>query len=465
LLVITPFALGAESTSSSTGPFGAPDDEAVAKATQLIKSTFAREYVAATTITARAALAQRLLKEAVDTKENTAARYALLIEARDLAAKSADASTACKAIDLLAKAYGVAAGEMTLAALSTAARVALTPASQEALAHSALAAADAALGRDDYDLAGRFASLAEGVAAKTKKIVLLTDAQDKQKEVNWASGEYAKAKAALETLTVLPDDATAKAAAGKFKCLVKNDWEHGLPLLLESADAQFKLLAERDQAASTAGATVQAEIGDQWWELGNQYLQRARLACRTRAAHWYKLAAPKLSGLPKTLAERRLDEVDVARLRESHIEPGLAGEVFEGQEFAKSLDKRTDARLDFEWPKNAREGLPKESFSVRWSGYLRVPAAGRYTFSVLANEGARVYVDDKLVVEELKGTQKRKPTQGTSATLTEGMHPIRVEFWDGGGIAKIRLMWRTPGAAADEVIPAKAFVHEIGTGR
>jgi hypothetical protein len=446
------------------GPYGVPDDDAVAKATKLIKQTFAQDYAAATTLPLRATLARRLLKEAVDTRDETPERYALLCEARDLAAKSADAPTACRAIELLSQTYGVAAGEMTVTALSNASRVALTLPSQEALAHNAIAAADQALARDEYDTAARLASLAEAAAAKTQKIVLLTDAQDKRKEITWASQEYARAKSAMDLLTTQPDDADAKAAAGRFKCLVKNDWEHGLPLLLEGNDAQFKALAERDQAAITAGAAVQCEIADQWWTLGDQYLQRARLACRARAAHWYKLASPKLTGLPKTLAEKRLEEMDLMRLREMHLEPGLGGEVFEGQQFEKFLTVRVDPQLNFEWPAGKRDDLPKENFSIRWTGYLRVPATGKYVLLLHVNEGAKIYLDDKMVLEELKGSQKRKPTQAT-LNLTEGPHPMRVEFWDTGGQAKIRLLWQPPGAKGEEIIPARAFVHEAGTGR
>src|SRR4051812_28495269 len=60
------------------GPFGVPDDDAIAKATRLIKQTFAQDYAAATTLPQRATLAKRLLKEAVDTRDDTPARYALL---------------------------------------------------------------------------------------------------------------------------------------------------------------------------------------------------------------------------------------------------------------------------------------------------------------------------------------------------------------------------------------------------
>jgi len=449
---------GPDKTARPAGPFGIPNEEATAKATRLIKQTFAQEYFSATTLPQRAALAQRLLKEAQETPDDAPVRYVLLCEARDLGAKSADVFTACRAIELLSQLYGVAPGEMTVTALSAASHVAITPQNLEALTRSALAAADQAISRDEYELATRLAAIGEAAAIKTQKIVLITESQDKQKEISWAAKEFASAKAALETLTTKPEDPTAKAAAGRFKCLVKNDWEHGLPLLLECSDSSFKLLAEKDQAAATAGPKEQAEIGDQWWELGNQYLQRARFACQCRAVYWYRKAAPKLAGIPKTIAEKRIDESDLLSLRALHLERGLAGEVFDDAKFGKSFDHRTDGPIDFEWPHNSREGLPKESFSIRWAGQLRAPATGKYTLLIQVNEGAKIYIDDKLVLEELKGTQKRKPTTAT-IKLNEGMHPIRIEFWDTGGLAKIRLLWQTPGGKAEEVIPARAFVH------
>src|SRR5436190_13517800 len=88
-LMLCAAARGAERVPDA--PLGVPDDAAVARATKLIKQTFATEYGAAKTLPLQAALAQRLLKEAVDTKEDLAARYVLLCEARDLAARAAEA--------------------------------------------------------------------------------------------------------------------------------------------------------------------------------------------------------------------------------------------------------------------------------------------------------------------------------------------------------------------------------------
>jgi hypothetical protein len=464
VLAVALCARGAD-LAGGAAPLGVPDDAAVAKAAQMIKHTLAAEYLAATTMPGRAALAQRLLREAIDTRDDVVSRYALLCEARDLAAKSAESSTACRAIELLSQAYGVSAAEMTLAALMTANRVALTPASQESLALCAIAAADRAAGRDEYELAGRLAALGEAAAAKAKRIVLLTDAQDKVKEIAWAAREYAQAKGALEALANKPDDAAAKSAAGRYRCLVKNDWERGLPLLMDGTDAKYKELAERDQAAATADAAVQAEVADQWWALGETHLGRARLACRTRAAHWYKLAGPGLSGLPKTLADKRLDELDANRLREQRLAPGLLAEVFKDAQFQAAFDRRVDPAPAGDWPASGeRAGVPKDDFSIRWTGQLRAPASGKYTLALLVNEGARIYIDEKMVLEEAKGSQKRKPTQAT-ITLSEGMHAQRIEYWDTGGAAKFHLSWQPPGAKEETPIPAKAFVHEMTPGR
>jgi hypothetical protein len=454
LLLCSPCQAGEGSTV-----LGVPDEESVARATKLIRTTFAQEYASAVNLDLRAALARRLLKEALETRDDAVARYALLCETREMAAKSADAATACRAIDELVRLYGVAPGEMTLAALSAAARVALTVPNQETLARSAMAAADAALLRDEYDLAGRLAALADATAQRTKRIVLITDAQDKVKEITWATQEYHSARAAIERLTTSPDDARAKSAAGRFKCLVKNDWEHGLPLLREGTDAEYKALAEKDLAALTAPAGAQRETGDVWWDLGEKHLGRARLCCRSRAAYWYQRCVDKLTGLPKTVIEKRLEELEIARLHEMHMDPGLLGEYFAGEKFEKQIDQRVDGRLDLEWKDRTAAGLPKDAFSVRWTGYLRVPVGGKYSLGILVNEGARVYVDEKVVVEEAKGSNKRKPTSATVA-LSEGLHPIKVEYWDGGGQAKMKLFWAVPGkGAAEEIVPAKAFVH------
>jgi hypothetical protein len=106
-------------------------------------------------------------------------------------------------------------------------------------------------------------------------------------------------------------------------------------------------------------------------------------------------------------------------------------------------------------------GLPKDKFSIRWTGQFRVAAAGSHTLVLHVNQGAKVYIDDQLAIDEPDGSHKRNGQKHT-LNLTEGLHSIRVDYWDGGGLARVRLLWVTPGSPAEEPIPADAFYHEIG---
>lgn len=157
--------------------------------------------------------------------------------------------------------------------------------------------------------------------------------------------------------------------------------------------------------------------------------------------------------------------MDLARLRDRHLAPGLLAEFSPADKPGDLLARRVEAALDVEWKDAPGDGLPRDDFAVRLTGYLRVPATGSHTFHLLANEGARVFVDDKLVVEEPDGARKRKPTAGEPLRLTEGLHPLRVEFWDHGGLARLRVLWTTPDAATPIPIPPSALVHEIAAER
>src|SRR6185503_12478958 len=272
----------------------------------------------------------------------------------------------------------------------------------DALAHCAMAAADHAIVGDDYDLASRLAAIAEGAADRAKVITLIDDARRKIQEIAWARSEHDRAKTALETLTTSPDDRDAKSAAGRFRCLVKGDWERGLAMLIDGSDAAYRALAAADLAAVNADASAKAKTGNQWWDHGEKLPARARTCCRERAAYWYRQCVAKLSGFTKTSIEKRLEQLEQDRMRDLRLEPGLVAEIFAGESFSKPLKKRIDKELDFDWEgaPGDEEGLPKDKFSIRWTGHLRVATTGQHTLLLFVNQGARVFIDDQLVLEE-----------------------------------------------------------------
>jgi len=78
---------------------------------------------------------------------------------------------------------------------------------------------------------------------------------------------------------------------------------------------------------------------------------------------------------------------------------------------------------------------------------------------MMANTGVKLWVDEKLVFENANLARNRNGARIT-IKLDEQLHPIRVEFWDTSGTARMKLLWRKPGAVKDEVVPPSVFFHE-----
>lgn len=100
---------------------------------------------------------------------------------------------------------------------------------------------------------------------------------------------------------------------------------------------------------------------------------------------------------------------------------------------------RNDAELDFAWGEGAAApGMPADSFSARWTR-TRSFNAGLYRFHALVDDGIRVWVDDRLVIDSWRDGSIREVTG--DVTLTSGDHKIKVEYYERTGEARARVWW------------------------
>lgn len=120
------------------------------------------------------------------------------------------------------------------------------------------------------------------------------------------------------------------------------------------------------------------------------------------------------------------------------------GEYFANRELRGTPQLVRDdgiADIFFDWGLNsaAREcGLGVDEFSVRWSRTLAF-APGNYRFTVSADDGVRLLVDDKLLVDEWH--DQAMVTRAIDVELTGGAHRIVLEYFEHLGSAAIRLNW------------------------
>jgi hypothetical protein len=142
----------------------------------------------------------------------------------------------------------------------------------------------------------------------------------------------------------------------------------------------------------------------------------------------------------------------------SNGQPGLQGEYFANDNLSGTpAFTRTDANINFNWDKKSpARDFPREHFSVRWTGTITVPASvGELQLSTLEDDGARVWVDGKQVIDAW-GPHDSTTTEATT-TLTAGVHhAIRVEYQQLEYNAHIKLLWapvHSAGATREAWIP------------
>ena len=61
-----------------------------------------------------------------------------------------------------------------------------------------------------------------------------------------------------------------------------------------------------------------------------------------------------------------------------------------------------DEIIDFDFMTELPQGIPYKNFSVRWTGYLVAPRTGVYDFLAINDDGIRVYLDKKMIIDDWK---------------------------------------------------------------
>lgn len=279
----------------------------VAKAEAQIKELFKADLLK-TKPADRLALAAKLQQLARETANDPAARYVLLREARDLAAKSGGAELAFQAADEIRGAFAVGnEGRTAVAELLATAPYTATAAAQTA--DTLMLAGDAAKEADDWDTALAMYKSAELIARKAQSPPILVSAQTKFKQAIYYRTESAKLKDYLAVLKQMPDDPAANLGAGRFYCLLRDDWLQGTAMLLKGSDEKLKAAAKKDLQAG--GGTVNDLLlaGDAWYDLLSNADPALKPAIHARALFWYTAAEPALTGLDKVKATKRLAEL------------------------------------------------------------------------------------------------------------------------------------------------------------
>lgn len=304
----------------------------------------------------------QLFGRAAASNEDPAACYAALVEAREQAVAAGDASAAIYAAELIAQGFAVKPATLMKDVIGRL-NGHVTPA-QDAASVAALGTmlAEAMARREEFAEMQKLLPIVRAAATASHNATVAAQTRDRLARLEAMAAEFDKVQAAQAKLAQAPNDSEANLLVGRYRCLIRGDFEKGMPLLAKGSDPALKAIALAD-LARPATPDAQKAAGDLWWDLAAKEAKNPVIAdcCKARAGFWYQQALPKASGLLKIVLEKRLvalpatpgDEspgtdllakIDVAK----DVTQGTMSRVENG--LAKSGQEQANVRLGAEFP-------------------------------------------------------------------------------------------------------------------
>jgi WD40 repeat protein len=328
-----------------------PETKAITKAEELVRDIFKDEIDKAKSPEALAKLAAYLQQQGDESNEDAAARYVLYRYTRDLAIKGGDAKLALGAVDKIATFFDVPALEFKAETLAKLVPQVPTKEPSKVLTELTLDLIAEALETDNYAAAVELGKVAVEAAKRAQVVTLVSAVQKRNDEIKLAQERFADLQPFVDRLKKDAGDAEANRKLGEYYAFVRGKWARALGLLAKAKADPLGDLARRD-LAGPADSKDQLALADAWWDYAAKQPEKLQLRLQERAAYWYDRAAPGLSGLSRTKAVKRAEQV-AARTRLDDVRPPVEGPVG----FIKTLDGHTSEIRAVALSQDGRYGL------------------------------------------------------------------------------------------------------------
>ncbi|MDQ3007982.1 MAG: PQQ-dependent sugar dehydrogenase [bacterium] len=114
---------------------------------------------------------------------------------------------------------------------------------------------------------------------------------------------------------------------------------------------------------------------------------------------------------------------------------------------------RVDSTVNFDFQGGSPSpAVNPDQFTARWTGQVLAQYSEPYTFSVTGDDGYRLFVDNKLIIDKFVD-QPATTTNGTLQLEAGKKYDIKLEYYEAYGNASIQMFWSSPSQQR-QVIPA-----------
>ena len=121
---------------------------------------------------------------------------------------------------------------------------------------------------------------------------------------------------------------------------------------------------------------------------------------------------------------------------------GLQAQYFNSLDFSGNpVFNRIDKQVDFMWTLYPpSKELSLDQYSVRWTGEIRTPKTGIYKIGLEGNDGFKLYLDGKLVIDQWEKSSYHTRLVDFSFDANKS-YAIKIEFKEPRGNAHIKFIW------------------------
>ena len=120
----------------------------------------------------------------------------------------------------------------------------------------------------------------------------------------------------------------------------------------------------------------------------------------------------------------------------------MQGEYFNNTDLSGTpVLTRIDREINFRWTLySPHPDINWDFYSARWTGKLKSPETGKFKIGIEGNDGYRLYLDGKLLIDNWK-SQTYTTKLVDYHFEKEKEYDIRVEFFESSGSAWFKLVW------------------------
>ncbi len=140
---------------------------------------------------------------------------------------------------------------------------------------------------------------------------------------------------------------------------------------------------------------------------------------------------------------------------------GFRGEYFNNKDLqGQPAMVRTDAQVNFDWGRGRpAPQMADDNFSVRWTGKFIPPESGVYELGATADDGVRLYLDGKLLIDAWANKQTATVMKEVKLEANHA-YDVRMEYFDDTRAAIAKFVWSFPHFAEKTIEQAVSAARQ-----